>query len=262
MTVMNFPANPTVGQTYDFGQYRYRWDGEKWSTIGSGFNQGAILTTQMREALRRSYAEAGYNLVVGSFEAGGTLVNANDVLLQERTGKVFTGPAGVVAAGTNPASGGFVDVSAVLSSAKLSNFVYSSRFSSIDELNHFILTEAYVGCCVVFDTLLTGPTGVVTSKPIALKCLGQQVEGYFGEELITTGVRVTTTGAIGVEIIPNATYFPTFSDGRVIVTGVDIDQLILRGPSGSTTDVSKRALAAVKVRESSASLGGVPCSWF
>ncbi len=62
-----------------------------------------------REALRRSYAEAGCNLVDGSFEAGGTLVNANDVMLQERTGKAFTGPAGTVAAGTNPASGGFVD---------------------------------------------------------------------------------------------------------------------------------------------------------
>lgn len=66
-----------------------------------------------REALRRSYAEAGYNLVDGSFEAGGTLVNANDVLLQERTGKGFTGPAGEVAAGTNPASGGFVDRSGI-----------------------------------------------------------------------------------------------------------------------------------------------------
>lgn len=28
-----------------------------------------------RESLRRSYADAGYNLVAGSFEAGGTLVN-------------------------------------------------------------------------------------------------------------------------------------------------------------------------------------------
>ena len=64
-----------------------------------------------REALRRSYAEAGFNLVDGSFEAGGTLVNANDVLLQERTGKGFTGPAGAVAARTDPTSGGFVDVS-------------------------------------------------------------------------------------------------------------------------------------------------------
>lgn len=69
------------------------------------------LRVQVREALRRSYAEAGYNLVDGSFEAGGTLVNTTDALLQERTGKAFSGPAGVVAAGTNPASGGFVDVS-------------------------------------------------------------------------------------------------------------------------------------------------------
>lgn len=58
-----------------------------------------------REALRRSYAEAGYNLVDGSFEAGGTLVNTNDVLLQERTGKAYKGPAGAVAPGTNPTSG-------------------------------------------------------------------------------------------------------------------------------------------------------------
>lgn len=70
-----------------------------------------IIGSQAREALRRSYAEAGYNLVDGSFEVGGTLVNAHDVLLQERTGKVFTGPAGIVTAGTNPASGGFVDQS-------------------------------------------------------------------------------------------------------------------------------------------------------
>lgn len=74
---------------------------------------------QMMELYRRSYAEAGYNLVDGSFEAGGTLVNTNDVLLQERTGKAFSGPAGTVAAGTNPASGGFVDQSESLSPPSL-----------------------------------------------------------------------------------------------------------------------------------------------
>lgn len=72
-----------------------------------------------REALRRSYAEVGFNLVDGSFEAGGTLVNTNDVLLQESTGKAFSGPAGVVAAGTDPASGGFVDKSGALLSVNL-----------------------------------------------------------------------------------------------------------------------------------------------
>ena len=45
---------------------------------------------QIREALRRSYAEAGYNLVGGSFESGGTLTSATDVLLQEKTGKVYS----------------------------------------------------------------------------------------------------------------------------------------------------------------------------
>lgn len=73
-----------------------------------------VLAPTVRESIHRSYAEAGYNLVDGSFEAGGTLVKANDALLQERTGKAYTGPAGVVAAGTNPASGGFVDRSGEL----------------------------------------------------------------------------------------------------------------------------------------------------
>lgn len=57
------------------------------------------------ESLRRSYAEAGYNLVSGSFEAGGTLVNANDVLLHEASGKAYayTGTLPVtVQAGFNP----------------------------------------------------------------------------------------------------------------------------------------------------------------
>lgn len=67
-----------------------------------------------RESIRRSYAEAGYN-VVGTFQAGFTYINPNDVGIDESTGKGFTGPAGAVAAGTNPASGGFVDVSGALS---------------------------------------------------------------------------------------------------------------------------------------------------
>lgn len=79
-----------------------------------GNDPSASASVRSREALRRSYAEAGYNLVDGSFEAGGTLVNANDVLLQERTGKAFSGSAGPVSAGTNPAIGGFVDRSGEL----------------------------------------------------------------------------------------------------------------------------------------------------
>lgn len=88
------------------------------------------LRVQVRESLRRSYAEDGYNLVAGSFEAGGTLVNANDVLLQERTGKAFSGPAGTVAAGTNPTSGWFVDKSGGL----LRHELVTSTFETMQDL--------------------------------------------------------------------------------------------------------------------------------
>lgn len=118
--------NDTPG-SLGLGDY-YAWGGTFPKTVPAGTDpalptSGYVMRssrfagTQAREGLRRSYAEAGYNLVAGSFEAGGTLVSANDVLLQERTGKAFSGPAGPVAAGTNPASGGFTDRSDELSIA-------------------------------------------------------------------------------------------------------------------------------------------------
>lgn len=97
-------------------------------TVGRAFLAGAYVELRLTvrtfaesiaqsgvvlESLRRSYTEAGYN-VVGTFRAGFTIVNANDVGIDETTGKAFSGPAGDVTAGTNPASGGFVDKSGEL----------------------------------------------------------------------------------------------------------------------------------------------------
>ena len=48
-----------------------------------------ISRIQAREALRRTYAEAGLTLVAGSFEAGGTLTSPGDVLLHEASGKAY-----------------------------------------------------------------------------------------------------------------------------------------------------------------------------
>lgn len=38
MAVLDFPANPILDQEYNFPPFRYRWDGEKWRTIGTGAN--------------------------------------------------------------------------------------------------------------------------------------------------------------------------------------------------------------------------------
>ena len=124
-----------VGQTESvFNQLRKFTDGSWWyapsATASNPISMGATpvgnnnwkvysldavvkLTPQLREALRRSYAEAGYNLV-GTFGAGCTLVSTNDVALDEATGKAYSWggsflPSGKpVPAGSTPAStGGF-----------------------------------------------------------------------------------------------------------------------------------------------------------
>lgn len=118
----------TIEYVRDDGSFTYyrmrRTDGSysEEFTVPSASNSTKVLT---RESIRRSYAEAGFNLVDGSFEVGGTLVNTNDVLLQERTGKAFSGPAGAVAAGTDPASGGFVDASVALLRTQVNQSLYS-----------------------------------------------------------------------------------------------------------------------------------------
>ena len=104
---------PTDGYWYSWnGKLPYVVPANSSPTPGGKKGWGVVTRDERviaREALRRTYLEAGLNLVEGSFEEGAVLVNVNDVLLQERTGKVFSGPAGAVAAGTNPAGGGFVD---------------------------------------------------------------------------------------------------------------------------------------------------------
>ncbi|WP_081329124.1 phage tail protein [Aeromonas hydrophila] len=72
-----------------------------------------LLFVNTFEVHRRSYGEAGFN-VVGTFEEGFTYVNAHDIGIHKATGKGYTGPAGDVVAGTDPASGGFVDRSGEL----------------------------------------------------------------------------------------------------------------------------------------------------
>lgn len=86
----------------------------------------AMQDSTTRSLWERSAAESGYKLVAGSFEEGGTLVNANDVLWSKKLNKIFSGSAGTVAAGTNPTSGGFVDVS-----NRVLTFPYSGYYDSI-----------------------------------------------------------------------------------------------------------------------------------
>lgn len=83
-----------------------------------------------REALRRSYADASLTLVAGSFEVGGFLGTATDVLLHEASGKAYSGTGPFpqsVAAGTIPGAG-FTDRSDVLLRTNLSTLIQVDPF--------------------------------------------------------------------------------------------------------------------------------------
>jgi hypothetical protein len=89
MATLNFPSNPTIGDIYEFEPYRYTWDGEKWKTIGIGYNPAAKLSPTVRSSLKRLASEAGYNLVDGSCEDGATLANTGDVVWHQLSGAYY-----------------------------------------------------------------------------------------------------------------------------------------------------------------------------
>lgn len=95
-------SNPIAMGTSPFGD-------DNWTlyTPEDLFISGKAEYESIYQALKGKAAEAGYNLVRGSFEEGGTLTNTNDVLWYQTDGKYynwFDGSARTVIAGSTPAS--------------------------------------------------------------------------------------------------------------------------------------------------------------
>lgn len=125
------------------------------------------ISSQAREALRRSYAEAGYQLVEGSFESGATLISASSVAIHEASGKAFSGSGPFpqnITQGTSPTVG-FTD----RSDALLANKVGVVE-DEIDKLTHdVVVIRPIMG--VADDTdrvndILENHTGIYFSEGI------------------------------------------------------------------------------------------------
>ena len=158
------------------------------------------LESRIDEALRRSYAEAGYNLVDGSFEAGGTLVNANDVLLQERTGKAFTGPAGIVAAGTNPASGGFIDRSGEVLINKINMNSNNGFVGSVDVSSSILILGDSITEAVGASTYANG-----YSYQLARSLLNHRDKGYSNDSGFYWHTDINQANAVNTGLSSNGT---------------------------------------------------------
>ena len=103
-------SNPIVMGTSPFGD-------DNWTlyTPEDLFISGKAEYESVYQALKGKAAEAGYNLVRGSFEEGGTLTSTTDVLWHQATGKYynwFDGSSKTVVAGSTPATSGGVGAGA------------------------------------------------------------------------------------------------------------------------------------------------------
>lgn len=79
-----------------------------------GFGDGAwkpvtnnLLYPTIRESIRRAYADVNLNLVYGSFDTGFILHGERDVVIDQATGKAYSGTAGTYPPGTS--TSGFTD---------------------------------------------------------------------------------------------------------------------------------------------------------
>lgn len=143
---------------------------------GSGYvkRSDKYLKVAAKEALRRSYAEAGYTLVVGSFETGGTMASAIDVLLHEVSGKAYSGSGPfpqTIPAGTSPGAG-FTDRSNERLRAMLASTAGTSMIGSptgpLDQRLHALKRASPI------ETRFAGgadPTGVADSTDALEACI-------------------------------------------------------------------------------------------
>lgn len=140
------------------------------------------------EALRRSYLDAGYLLrpITESFESGGQLIAAHDVLLHKATGRAYTGPAGVVTAGTDPASGGFVDVSDVI-----------LKVVSVGNVDSYIKMPGYASISAAIQACIDENLNVVFGSkdyPITIPLTPK----FSGQQFIGNWCRLVSQGGVAI----------------------------------------------------------------
>jgi hypothetical protein len=115
----------------------------------------AEITASVTEALRRSYADAGFTLVGGSFESGGTLNNTNDVLLHKASGIAYswgwTLPK-VVIDGSTPATSGGVGAGAWVDRTQESLREYIISLINASELEEGVLNSQSAGIQTLLDS--------------------------------------------------------------------------------------------------------------
>lgn len=194
-----FPNNPSEGDTVTVNGVFYKYTSGVWNVVSK-------VKTNLRERVKHQAAEAGYNLVDGSFEEGGTLASATDVLWYQVDGKYyswFNGSAKTVVAGSTPATSGgigageWVDRTDVTLRSELQEWrddhILIADYLTLDgttddtaALNE--LTKSAISGSKAVDLGTGGWTSRVLNASLNDYTLGQAVSGDFQREHVRSFV--------------------------------------------------------------------------
>ena len=108
---LNFPSNPSENDVYQFGLLTYIFKNGKWVSQSRGASQLPWYSNmeQARALWKRLAAEAGLNLVDGSFEEGAEVTSSSDVVWWQAGSAIYSwhlNEAKTVPTGSTPATSG------------------------------------------------------------------------------------------------------------------------------------------------------------
>ena len=114
---LNFPSNPSENDIYQFGLLTYIFKNGKWVSQSRGASQLPWYSNmeQARALWKRLAAEAGLNLVDGSFEEGAEVISSSDVVWWQAGSAIYSWHLDenkVVPAGSTPVTYGGISPTA------------------------------------------------------------------------------------------------------------------------------------------------------
>lgn len=172
---LNFPSNPSENDVYQFGLLTYIFKNGKWVSQSRGASQLPWYSNmeQARALWKRLAAEAGLNLVDGSFEEGAVLTGSDDVIWWQAGAAIYgwhLDAAKTVAAGSTPTNIGtdWVDRTDVVLRNELNN-QYSFIKGNIESNASSTLTLIQASIDAGIPVYLENGKTIYVDGPIVIK---------------------------------------------------------------------------------------------
>ena len=208
---LNFPSNPSENDIYQFGLLTYIFKNGKWVSQSRGASQLPWYSNmeQARALWKRLAAEAGLNLVDGSFEEGAEITSSSDVVWWQAGSAIYSwhlNEAKTVPVGSTPetsggiGAGAWVDLTDVTLRSDINTVV--KRFASVAHMiadttlsvGQIVETLSYYGGWAGLSSLpkggniyeiVTGGTGTADVGTFINLSNGLQAKGLFTDNLYT-----------------------------------------------------------------------------